>query len=349
MSIRSNASLFAIRALMGAAIAIPYLAAPSFAPWAQNAPPRIAAGQVEARLSAEGVNYEIVDGKAFKVEQGGGRTQVDTLYEPGYYDRNYVRDGGRVFRVDPNSGQRFAVYTDFRENFDGLQSIRQVIGPQRGWTSITLQSPRAASVASYNRLRDNIMRGRSGFMDNRIDISSKIARSGQSLYCYSVPQSRSMQTAKASIETGLIHFVKGDTIYFSGWYYLERGMPLGILDFESSYISESPGLRLLFDPSGRPRVELKWGLKPTFQAQEGQRLRAGRWTNVRAEIRLSDESNGRVQVWLDNDKVIDGTGQTLPLAGMVLDRLEVGVTANTAGQTTGLYIDELRVSQTKFF
>ena len=157
-----------------------------------------------------------------------------------------------------------------------------------------------------------------------------------------------MQTAKASIETTLNHFVYGDTIYFSGWYFIKRGMPEGLVEFEASYILNGPGLRVLLDATGHPRVELKFVDKPTYRPTSSQAVPLSQWFNIQMQAYLSDENEGHVQLWLNGTRLIDGTGPTLPLKSAVFDRFGIGITANTAGQTTDLYVDDVRSSHNPF-
>jgi hypothetical protein len=48
---------------------------------------------------------------------------------------------------------------DFHEGFEGVTVLNDLIGPQRGWTSFTLQSPKAPTVPAYNALRRQILDG----------------------------------------------------------------------------------------------------------------------------------------------------------------------------------------------
>ena len=299
-------------------------------------PPR-----VEARVGDGDTVYEVVDGAAYRVA-GGRRTLVDRLYDPGYFAKNYVATPQGLFRIAPDTGARYRVIDHVREGFEGTDSVARLIGPARGWTSFTLQSPRARSVADYNALRDDVMRGR-GFRDNRIDITDRRPHSGARALCArSVAPSRDIQTAKASLETTMLHAARGQTVDASAWVYLERGMPVGVLDLEASYILNGPGLRVLFDDAGAPRVELKWATKPSWQAAPGARLTPGRWTHLRLLTRLSDRADGTIRLWLDDRLVIDARGQTLPLPSAFYDRLEVGITANARAETS-LCLDDLDV------
>jgi hypothetical protein len=81
-----------------------------------------------------------------------------------------------------------------------------------------------------------------------------------------------MTCSKASLETGLAYFVRGDDFWYSAWYFIVGGQPLGLVDLESTYIDEGPGPRVLLSETGAPRVELKWADKPTYRARPGNRV-----------------------------------------------------------------------------
>ena len=50
-----------------------------------------------------------------------------------------------------------------------------------------------------------------------------------------VAPSRGMITAKASLTSSLMHFVKGDDVWFSGWFLVPEGasLPFTLADLES--------------------------------------------------------------------------------------------------------------------
>ena len=52
---------------------------------------------------------------------------------------------------------------------------------------------------------------------------------------------------------------------------------------------------------------------------------------------------------MDDQLLIDGRGQTMPLASAVYDRLEVGITANPVGVTTILFSDDIQISRTPVY
>jgi hypothetical protein len=256
---------------------------------------------------------------------------------------------GVPHKRDPDSGKLYPTRRHFEEGFEDATGLRDLIGPRRGWTSFTLQSPSAPTVPEYNALRQRILEGGS-FLDNRVEVSTELAHSGStSLKCYSVAPSRGMITAKASLTTSLLHFVKGDDVWFSGWFLVpERSnLPLTLADLESTWIKEHPGMRIMLDPPGHLMLELKWAGKPKYRQALGREVRfpVGCWVRIEMHLRLSDEEKGIIELWQDGVRIVEATGQTLPLAGTIYDDLEVGISAHSFGPGAAtLYVDDVMIS-----
>ncbi len=176
----------------------------------------------------EGRTFRIRAGAAYEVTDGG-ETFFTQLHDPGHVARSYTRRNGKIHRR-ADDGKDYAVYDFFKEGFEGAGSIRELIGPERGWGTFTLQSPKTPTVQSYVDLRRDILLGKRTFIDNRVEPSTRIAHGGNtSLRCLSQPPTRKMHTAKASLENPLMHFVRNDPFWFSGWYYIEKGFLGGLV------------------------------------------------------------------------------------------------------------------------
>jgi len=222
----------------------------------------------------------------------------------------------------------------------------QVVGEKPGWTTFTLQSPRAPKVADYNALRKQILKG-GDFLDNRIDVDSQVVHSGKrSLKFSCVAASAGMVCAKSSMASELVHFKKGDDLWFAAWYYVEAGMPQTLVDFESTFIDESPGPRLFLKGEGHAAVELKWAAKPTYRQKAPVPLKMPlrQWVRFRIHLKLMENSDGLVEVWQNGAKILDARGQTLPLADTILNRVEVGISANGHDHATTMYVDDVVLS-----
>lgn len=301
--------------------------------------------EIDAVVEQDGVRYELRRGGVYEVKPGGERVLIRRIYDADFHEKNYEVENGVTYRVDEAANVRLPVLRNFRESFENAPDIQSLIGPGRGWSGFTLQSPRAPEVRDYNTLRQRIMRRQSGFLDNIVEPSTERARTGAaSLRLVAAPPTRRMTVTKSSLDTGLVYFRKGDHFWYSGWYYLEEGRPLGVMDLESSFIEDGPGMRVLFSEDGRPRMELKWADKPTYRAANPAYLRTGAWTNIKVHLYLSEREDGVIQLWVGETLAVNARGQTLPVKDAVYDRLQVGITANPPGSRSVVYLDDIEVS-----
>ncbi len=307
--------------------------------------------EIELTLNHEGTTYKLFRGDVYTVGPDPERlTFVENLYDPDFFTKDYVVVDGVPHKRAPETGKLYPTRRFFVEDFEKAAGLGDLIGPQRGWTNFTLQSPRAPSVPEYNALRQRLLGGQGDFLDNRIEISQEEAHSGSSsLKCVSEPPSRGMVTAKSSLSTALLHFVKGDDVWFSAWYFVPEGssLPFTLMDLESTWLDAHPGMRIMLDPPGQLMLELKWADKPTYRQAKGSEIRfpVGTWVEVRLHLRLSDQPDGLVELWQDGVAIVEGRGQTLPLAGTIYDELEVGISAHSFGPNPAiLYLDDVTVS-----
>ena len=125
--------------------------------------------------------------------------------------------------------------------------------------------------------------------------------------------------------------------------YIESGTPMGLVDFECSFILNYPGIRVLLDEMGVPRVELKWGNKPTYRTLTSDSVPSGDWFRLTVNIKLSAGNDGIVRLWIDDALVIDEIGQTLPVSVAVYNNVEIGITANPLGSDAVIYVDDLYI------
>ncbi len=306
--------------------------------------------EVELTLVQEGATYKLYRGGIYRVNERSGRWDfVAEGYDPDFYEKNYQEQDGAIFRKG-DDGTLYRVGQEFSDDFENAKTIRDLIGIERGWTSFTLQSQETPTVEDYVRLRKRILTSQADFMDNRIEPSGEVVRAGNgALRAYAVPRSGDMVTNKASIETVLIHFVRGDDVWFAGWYYVpaDSGMPFTLMDLETTWFKEHPGIRIMTFGNKHLGVELKWGAKPTYRQPRGKEIAFPRaqWVHVKFHVTLSEKTDGVVELWQDGTKIVDARGQTLPLAHSIYNSLEVGITAHSFGQLPAtLYADDVSIS-----
>ena len=189
-----------------------------------------------------------------------------------------------------------------------------------------------------------------GATANEVALTTERVHSGaQALKCVAAPYD-GHTASKADIERGRLRFVKGDDVWFRGSYWLKGGTDASLVflwDLESTEWRNSPGRRLYLQNGETLASDLgKWWSGKTFRAARGApKFPKERWVELRVHLFLSENNDGRMEVWQDGTKVIDAIGKTLPTARTIYNRLQVGLTANgnrTHPQT--LFVDDIVLS-----
>lgn len=284
----------------------------------------------QERVYARNTVYEIIEGDIFRVE-GDGRRFVEELYDPSHLVRSYLIADNAIHRIIPQTGTSVPTKQALSEDFEDVADIVEAIGPDQNWTALTLRSPFAPDVPTYVSLWQDIANGLDSCHDNCVQV---LMEGGNTvMQAQAVAPNRQTGVSKASLDTGLLHLTDGDSFRFSADFLIVEGQPISLFDIESSYMREGPGLRLMLNDEGVPWVELKWADKPRWLPLSNITVPEATWFNITLEIHVSRD-NGRVMLWLDDQPLIDGTGQTLHLATAVLDRMELGITAADTGPTT---------------
>ncbi len=271
------------------------------------------------------------------------------LYDKNFYDKNFETEDGQIYRKDPNTDKRYPVMRTFREDFENASTLGDFISLKRGWTHFTLQSPQAPTIADYNKLRKQILTHNKNFLDNRLEPSSQQAHTGQqSLKALAVAPTADMVCTKASLHTSLLHFVKGDDVWFSAWYYVEKAGTFNtLMDLETTFIRNHPGMRICLSGGALHFEFAKWFPKSIYRQSYKKKIPfpIGRWVHLKARLFLSDQKDGIIQLWQDDVLIIDQRGQTLPFADAVYNDLEIGLSAhsNSPGSAI-LYVDDLTIS-----
>src|SRR5262249_50136869 len=152
-------------------------------------------------IEHEGQTYKVVHGAVYRAEPGR-LTFVETLYDPDFYAKNYAVVGGVPNRRDPDTGQLYPTRRHLEEGFEDAPDLAAIVGPPRGRTPLPLQAPEAPTVPEYDALRQRILSGQGGYLDNRVEVVTAPAPTRRrSLRCYCVAPSRGMTCAKASLST----------------------------------------------------------------------------------------------------------------------------------------------------
>ncbi len=189
---------------------------------------------------------------------------------------------------------------------------------------------------------------------NKLEINNNIVHSGKnSLKFFSV--ARTSDVPKASIMRQGFSFKKNDEVWSSAWYYIEgnaNAQDTFLWDLEDSEAYQNPGRRIYIQEGEFIASDLGKSLSAEiFRQERGKEIKVpkNKWFNIKIYLYLSEEKDGRMEVWQDNIKIINGKGQTLPNKNSIYDRLEVGLTANANEESTRtLYLDDIRISDKEF-
>ncbi len=173
-----------------------------------------------------------------------------------------------------------------------------------------------------------------GLGPNRVELSSERAHSGRQSLKFVAQPYDGRTASKADIVRGGLHFVQGDDVWFTGWFYLVGTADVSgvfLWDLEDDRKYHVPGRRLYVQAGGSLASDLgKWHTGPTFRPSPDRAVPfpTDQWVRLRVHLRLSAWGDGRLCVWQGDRKVLDGRGQTLPTSRAIYNRLQVGITAN---------------------
>lgn len=324
----------------------------SWSAWGQRAESidPLPESEVERTVVENGETYKLHKGTLYRVNARTRKWEfAQQVYEPDYYAKNYIERDGAIFRK-VGDGEPVPVKRSFADDFEGAKQLADLIGLKRGWTSCELQSPQAPTVNDYVKLRNRILKGESDFLDNRIELSGEVVHAGKSaLKTVSVSPNRGMVTAKSSLSTELMHFVKGDDVWMSLWCHVPAGggMPFTVLDLETTWINQHPGMRIVLADGKYACFQLKGFEHPYYRQPRGQEVPfpTGRWVHLQAHLRLTEQDDGVIELWQDGRKIVDTHGQTLVLAHAIYNSFEIGISAyNEQGTKATLYVDDVSIS-----
>jgi hypothetical protein len=194
-----------------------------------------------------------------------------------------------------------------------------------------------------------------------IAVDTSVVHSGSnSLRCAGTPTSGAY-VGKSSIIRNNLDLKEGDIVYVSVWYYLEPSAnddQLYLCDLEeTTQQGGSPGFRIALYSNGQnSALTLERGKieRSTIYADEQNRIPFphGQWVHMEYEAKLSQKKKGYFKLWQDGTLMIDVTkvqllGRDLLMSSHgttgALDKLEVGITANTTGVNQVLYVDDVEI------
>lgn len=119
-----------------------------------------------------------------------------------------------------------------------------------------------------------------------------------------------------------------------------------LIDLESEFVQEHPGIRLRIFDDGALGVELKALSKPQYRQAPEKRIAfpKDQWVCVRVHFHLSP-TDGKMEIWQDGVKVLDKAGTTLPFRSAIYNSLEIGISAHgNPEDSCTLFVDDIRCS-----
>lgn len=304
----------------------------------------------------DGINYRLTDdGNVFRVvDERNTWSWVDRIFDPDQVAREYVKVGEDVFFVDAESGQKYQMLKHFEEGFEdlptGVEGLRSMISEQRKWTEFTLQTPKTPDIATYVAHRTKILKDGGEFLDAVLEPTQIHHHSGdQSLKCFCPAKSFGMICTKASIGSGFFYFEEGEDIWFQAYFRIEgETRPFTLADIEGRHVKESPGIRLMLFDDGVLGAELKALDKPQYRQPSDRKVLfpTDQWVKVTWHIHLHP-NEGKIHIWQDDNLVVDAVGPTLPFPKMILNSVEVGISAHSFGSKPAtLFVDDVVVTTT---
>lgn len=194
---------------------------------------------------------------------------------------------------------------------------------------------------------------------NYIAFDTNIVHGGNKSMKFYAHASTEAQLSKCSILKQEMAFFEGDVVRISAWYYIEGTENkdwMFLFDFEEqTAIGAGPGLRLANTEATGITLEHKFYNDDVYQT-EGQEITLPRnqWFNLTMEVKLHQKKKGYIRVWQDNVLILSSDNRkTLPkdflysqqgTKGMY-QSIEFGVTANSKGSETVLYMDDIEVQK----
>ncbi|NBF41845.1 MAG: hypothetical protein GVY14_15655 [Spirochaetes bacterium] len=156
--------------------------------------------------------------------------------------------------------------------------------------------------------------------------------------------------SKADIVRGGLFFREGEEVWLQVVVYVpdkETSVDLYLLDIESTMYYGDPGRRIHVREDGTLRVESKGGFHgPSLTQGNGAiPLPKGEWVELVLAIALSTSNDGRVRLWQNSTLLIDEEARTLAESRSVIDRLQIGLTANPSAGTAEAWFDDVVVTR----
>lgn len=191
---------------------------------------------------------------------------------------------------------------------------------------------------------------------NSITVDSSFAHTGSKSLLFEGNPTDESGASKTSIAKQNFAFWEGETVYLSGWYYIEGEQSLQwmfLMDLEErTPIGAGPGMRLAL-VDDQLLVEHKYN-EPNIVQSGGVLFPRNQWVHVEWEVLLSQKDKGKVKVWQNGVLIIDKENhRTLPNDFLYFQQgtkgyynsCEIGITANSKENNARIWIDDVSFSK----
>lgn len=192
--------------------------------------------------------------------------------------------------------------------------------------------------------------------ENTVQIDSSFAHSGNKSLKFTATLTEDGDASKASIAKQKMAFWEGETIRISAWYYVEGNEPLQwlfLMDLEEqATIGAGPGMRIAL-VDDQLRIEYKFNEKDILQDPEKAiPFPRNQWVEIKWDITLSQQDEGSVTLWQDDQLLIDVDNQrTLPKDLLYFQQgtkgmyssIEIGITANSFENNSIIWVDDFKI------
>ena len=261
----------------------------------------------------------------------------------------------------------------FTEGFENADTFKDLFPPDwTRWHEISLQNSKSSIRRPIKYCMLNMAEClTSESLGNYIAIENGLRRRGKnSLKFHAEAFDKTwFGDSRAAIRRHLFDYKKGDEIYFTGWFYFEG--PENKTRSELHNLNQSmflafrsahegvrtfgePGPGLFFD--FRNSIGLQYdNWLPAIDNVEQDilnrlHLPLNEWVEIKVKMKLSDKkSEGFVEIWMNDQKIISEPSQTLPTSDMTYSILEVGVVSNlNQKESQTMYVDNITVSPNRF-
>ncbi|MDD9954305.1 MAG: hypothetical protein OXR66_08295 [Candidatus Woesearchaeota archaeon] len=281
----------------------------------------------------DGETVYVSNGKAY---DKNGKHLAD-LYDPNHFNEHYVEEDGTLYLV--HDGTRYATTTELTTDFE-YDALADIMASEERWEQYMWNS--YTTNPEFSGKKDNYHD-----VGNTIELAQD--PTGRENRVLKTTAKATGKVSKASVKRELFYFPEGSEIYFEGWFYIEGediydGGGTTILDIESNWALGSPGIRLIFKDGDALAYEVK-GMQKTYRQESPVEFPSKEWVHVKGRILVSSD-NGEMQLWQNDQLVLDTEGQTLPYPGTFLNTVEVGTTAISkyAKNDQTIYVDDFTIS-----